>query len=70
MQNDHFLLAAVLGVFYCHECKVWQRAISENRGATFYCDQCGDLILCDECGRPWNAYEHELGDDHRTCVGR
>ena len=48
---------------WCHECKAWQPTWTD--GNDFVCSVCGETILCDECGRPWEVpagHDHGLGD--------
>lgn len=45
--------------FWCHQCKAWQDS-EQDAGDEFACLTCGETILCDECGQPWNfSTEHE-----------
>lgn len=45
-----------LNYYYCHECKEWTPT---TEGQWYFtCDNCGELIQCDECGEAWtNGHE-------------
>jgi DNA-directed RNA polymerase subunit RPC12/RpoP len=44
---------------YCHECKRWVATVDDDHDG-YECADCGETILCDECGQPWTfGLEHE-----------
>lgn len=49
---------------YCHDCKRWVATIDDDHGG-FTCNECGETILCDECGQPFT-----FGPEHVHAQGQ
>lgn len=54
---------------WCNECQQWRGLLPDNPESpdpTYTCTECGEGILCDECGQEWSsAHQCETREEQR-----